>query len=74
MSGARSLVWKYFVTSNDNDVSPKCNTCQKEVKPDSGNTSHLRRHLQLQHVQKYQALVKLEEVKQREETEHQVKK
>lgn len=75
MAGARSLVWQYFVKTDENDLSPKCRTCQKEVKRDSGNTSNLRRHLQLKHVPKYQELIQQEEEKNRQEDEeHQVQK
>ena len=71
MAGARSLVWQYFEKTDENDLSPKCTTCQKQVKRDSGNTSNLRRHLQLKHVPKYQQLIQQEEEKHRQEDEEQ---
>ena len=68
MSRKASLVWKFFVLDNDKDTVT-CNTCKHLVKRDGGNTSNLRRHLQINHRDKYAELLKLETDKAAEDEE-----
>jgi len=70
MSLRASLVWKFFVLDNDKDTVT-CNTCQHLVKRDGGNTSNLRRHLQINHGDKYAELLKFETDKAAEDDEEQ---